>query len=219
MNSTSQSYQNLLIETQIFPCITTMALYAKAQKVLLEAHENYQKRSYRNRYCIGSHQGPLWLTVPLVKGKNNQQVITDVKISYDSPWASSHWKAIQTSYSKSAFFIHYKDSVRDILFSKPSHLFQLNLMAMNTLLDLLELDVQVGTTEHYNPLITDTHTFDARSMIHKSIFEKIHMEKYYQVYSASTGFIPHLSILDLLFHLGPESYSYLSNLSIEQGKL
>ncbi len=209
-----QSYQNLLIETQIFPPIATMGLFIHSNSLCIEACENYQKRSFRNRYHIGSHQGLLALSVPLLKGKNNQQLITEVAISYESPWPSVHWKAIQSSYGKSAYFIYYKDMIQELLFAKPRHLFQLNHTILQTLCKELEIEISIRETHEFAVNPTDPSILDFRSKMIPRELSRFSFPEYYQVYSSSSGFIPNLSILDLLFHLGPDSLGYLSELEM-----
>ncbi len=212
MPSSPQNYQNILIETQIFPPIETVSYCINKKAVIFEAHENYQKRSFRNRYQIGSHQGLLNLSVPLVKGKNNQQPILEVKISYDLNWPTIHWKALQSSYGKSAFFIYYKELIEAVLFSECTYLFDLNLKTWRFIESALQLHWEILLTEEYQ-LKAGHGIQDLRSRRKFSNSRMFTIPEYYQVFSASTGFLPNLSILDLIFHLGPEAYSYLHSLS------
>ena len=87
-----------LVEIQYLPPIPYMALFVQYDTVTIEAHENYQKGSYRNRAYILSPQDKQLLSVPLLKGKHQQMPITEVKIAYHMPWYSQHWHAIQTAY-------------------------------------------------------------------------------------------------------------------------
>ncbi|MBK9376774.1 MAG: WbqC family protein [Saprospiraceae bacterium] len=75
----SKDNQILLIESMLFPPVVVMSHISHYQTIVLEARENYQKKSYRNRFELGSVQGPISLSVPLVKGKHQQQVITETK--------------------------------------------------------------------------------------------------------------------------------------------
>ncbi len=199
---------NILIESQIFPPIQTIAYCIKTNNILFEASENYQKRSFRNRYQIGSHQGILELTIPLSKGKNDHQAITEVKISYDSDWPNIHWKAIQSSYGKSAYFIYYKDLIADVLFSNSNYLFEINLLSWKLIQGILQQDWNIQFTEQYSSQVTDD-ILDLRSKINLKNIRTLEIPEYYQVFSGTTGFIPQLSILDLIFHFGPEAYLYL----------
>lgn len=203
-----QSYAKLLIEAQLFPPVATILQFMQTPDILLEACEHYQKRSFRNRYWIGSHQGRLELSIPLCKGKNMRQNIRDVKISYAADWPGRHYKALQTSYGNAAFFLYYKDELNELLFSKPAFLFDFNLRCLEFINKQLKAGWSVSCTTHYSDSCTsDTH--DLRSAILPKTIASLPLRSYYQVYSAATGFLPQLSILDLLFHKGPESLSFL----------
>ncbi len=99
----------------LFPPVVVMSHISHYQTIVLEARENYQKKSYRNRFELGSVQGPISLSVPLVKGKHQQQVITETKICYSENWTRSHLRTIQSLYSNSAYYIHYIDEIKFIL--------------------------------------------------------------------------------------------------------
>lgn len=208
MDTFGQSYQNLLIESQIFPPIQVIAGFIKSKNILIEAQEHYQKRSFRNRYYIGSHQGRLALSVPLVKGKNNHQSITEVKISYQSAWPAIHWKALQSTYGKSAFFIYYKDLVKEVLFSDCSYLFELNNQSLSLVKQILQPAWEIQFTKQYQPS-PSAEILDVRNKFNLKNIESFSIPEYYQVFSSSTGFITQLSVLDCIFHLGPEALSYL----------
>jgi hypothetical protein len=211
MNLSGQSYQILLIESQIFPPVETLAHAIRYRTILFEVKENYQKRSFRNRYRIGSHSGLHELSVPLIKGKNNQMPVTDVRISYDSNWPRIHWKALQTSYGNSAYFIHYKDLVRDVIESECTYLLELNMLSWKLIREVYQMEWKFLITDEYKSLYDET-VLDLRNKINFRTLESHINPEYYQVFSTSTGFIPQLSILDVIFHLGPDGLMYLSAL-------
>jgi hypothetical protein len=210
MDISRQNYQNLIIETQIFPSIPVIAILLNTSEVIIESREHYQKRSFRNRYHIGSHQGMMELSVPLKKAKNNHQLITEVLISYDLDWPGQHWKAIQTSYGRAAYFLYYKDQVRELLFNNAVNLFDLNQASLKFIQDVLQFDLNLNCSIVYNK-ICDEKYLDLRSAFHLEFSRMYSGLPYYQVYSAQTDFIPGLSFLDLLFHKGPESFTFLQN--------
>jgi hypothetical protein len=207
-----QSYQKLIIESQLFPPIRTIAHFIKSEFIHIEAKENYQKRSFRNRYHIGTHQGLLELSVPLLKGKNNQLPITEVIISYDTNWPQIHWRAIQSSYGKSAYFIYYSDHIREVLFSGRDSLFELNKLSIEMTKQILQQEWKIKYTEEYKKQYLPS-VLDLRSKINLKNLASTSFPEYYQVYSAAAGFIPDLSILDLIFHLGPDAVGYMMKMT------
>lgn len=207
-----QNYRNILIETQIFPPIQTFASFIPYAEVCIEGQEHFQKRSFRNRYRIGSTQGPLDLSIPLLKGKNQQQNIQDVKISYASNWPLQHIRAIQSSYGKSAYFIYYKDLIFELLLNKEAYLFELNQKSLQLIAGLIPINLNLQVSKDFI-VPSDCTSLDLRNKIQVQSSETLILPTYYQVFSVKTGFISNLSILDLIFHQGPEAIYYLQQIS------
>lgn len=207
-----QNYPNILIESQIFPPIRAIAYFLQNPNVCIEAHEHYQKRSHRNRYRIGSTQGPLDLSIPLLKGKNQQQNIQDVKISYGCNWPMQHLRAIQSSYGKSAYFIYYKDLIFELLLKKEDYLFDLNWNSLQLIAGIIPIDLNLHKSEHYLAK-PDQAGLDLRNHFQFQTIDPVTLPSYYQVFAGKSGFISNLSILDLIFHQGPEAIYYLQQIS------
>jgi len=188
-----------------------MAYLLFCPNVCIEAFEHYQKRSFRNRYRIGSTQGLLELSIPLLKGKNQQQNIRDVKISYDSNWPAQHVKAIKSSYGKSAYFIYYKDILFELILKNEIYLFDFNWNALQLISNLIPINLSLQNSEKFQTTPDET-CFNLRNKIHLKSDLLTSYPPYYQVFSNKTGFISNLSILDLLFHQGPEAIYYLQQI-------
>jgi len=182
--------------------------YLDKDKILIEAHENYQKRSYRNRYFISGPNGIIQMSIPLVKGKNHRTPIRDVKISYDSRWPHQHIHTIKSCYGSAPYFIHYEDEIVPVLDKKFTFLLDLNLAMMQKFIILTGIKKDIEFTESY---IREYRQGDFRN--HYSIKNlESNAVKYPQVFEEKFGFISGLSILDLLFCTGPESKLYLSRM-------
>ncbi|MBK9221960.1 MAG: WbqC family protein [Saprospiraceae bacterium] len=213
MDINQQNYQNILIESQIFPPIQSIAYMVQSTNTLIEVHEHYQKRSFRNRYQIGSSQGRHELSIPLKKGKNHQMPIQEVQIAYDSNWQHNHIKAIQSSYGKSAYFIYYIEFVRELLFTDCYNLLELNFNSLKLISALIQFQIPFQRTSSFqkNP---EKEITDLRSMMLPGTIHQFKNPAYYQVYTGNTGFLQQLSVLDLIFHLGPEAVFYLQQMKI-----
>lgn len=203
--------QNILQESQIFGPIDIYSYYPGAKEVKLEASENYQKKSHRNRYKILGANGPIELSIPLIKGKNQKTNIKKVEIAYYESWYSNHIHSIQSAYGNAPYFIHYSDYIFDLLKSKEKFLYQLNLKALQMILGFLKIDVVITETEEFCKVPAGYR--DLRNMINKHNSSELKNRiPYLQVFEDKFGFVSGLSILDLLFNLGPESKMYLDKL-------
>jgi len=204
--------REVLLSTAYLPPIQYFTKIIRYERVLIEQHENYSKQSYRNRCMILGANGPLSLSVPVVKSPGGKQPVKDIKIDYATDWQKLHWKAIGSAYGKSAFYLYLHDDLKPFYFHKHTFLFDYNCKLLETLLALIGIRKNIGLTDEFcpDPVIAD----DFRESIHpKSRKQKndaaFMPERYYQVFGTKHGFLPNLSIIDLLFNEGSESFIYL----------
>lgn len=205
--------KHIVQEVQIFGPITSFLNYIVKPKVLhLEAHENYQKRSFRNKYRIAGPNGIVLESIPLVKGKNNGTMIKDVKISYETSWPNQHINSIKTCYGSAPYFLHYADEIFELISSREESLFNLNLASLQLMNKFMGLGLEIYLTESY--IFTYDNAIDIRNKISLKSQDMIEMG-YNQVFEEKFGFRSGLSILDLLFCLGPESRIWLEKNKLE----
>ena len=176
----------------------------------VDVGEHYVKRSYRNKCSILSANGVMALTVPLSRSSSDDADLThaamkDLKVSYDDNWRHVHWQSLVSAYNMSPFFEYYEDDIKPLFERKFDYLVDLNAEAMDIVNRLLMMDdVTINVSETYIP--AQTVELDLRNQITpKTHFDDFCQKEYYQVFSERYGFQPNLSILDLLFNLGPES--------------
>ena len=175
--------------TAYLPPLSWLAAARRCGGWLVEGHENYQKRSWRNRCRIVGANGPQTLTVPLVKGKNRQTPIREVRISYDEDWVRDHRRAIRAAYGRAPFFEHYAAGIFDVLGCRPPTLWELNHDLLSHLLERVGFPVRPRvTTTFRGPYPTDLGDPVA---------------PYPQVFEDRHGFVGGMSVLDGLFCLGP----------------
>ena len=196
-----------VFSTSFFPPIQYFSYFYSAKKVLIEAFENYQKKSYRNRCMICGANGIITLSVPVEKTNSTKQLIKDVRVAYHENWNENHWKTIISAYKSSPYFLYYEDDIRPIFTKKWNFLLDLNIAAIETVGNCLEVKTEIQLTEKYYPI--DYYENDFRELIHpkKDINEDKNFVpfEYRQVFGTKHGFMPNLSILDLLFNKGPET--------------
>lgn len=177
------------------------------ENIIFENAENFQKQSYRNRATIHSPNGKLDLTVPVIKGSKSHTKVKDVRISYDFQWQRMHLMGLQTSYRSSAYFEYYEDELIAFYEKKWDFLFDYNEEMLHVLLKLLKLKIEYKYTNEFEKSYTDYADF--RDIIHPKRDSKDKFKPYFQVFEDRNGFLPNLSIVDLLFSQGPQSLKYL----------
>ena len=229
----------MLLSTAYFPPIEYFALLAKYSVVYMEACENYQKQSYRNRCRILTSNGVEALNVPVVHENGTFSLpVKEIRVDYSTPWVLRKERAIESAYSSSPFFIYYRDALFDILDSHPATLWELNRRIIDFFCAKIGIAPQILETTEYLPSsaagmtgVADVTSAaaenasagatpaaslpdDLRNVIHpkrpNSIMHELGLERpYWQVFREKFGFIPGLSVMDLLFNEGPESISWL----------
>lgn len=205
----------ILVSQACFGPVQYFVHLGKASKATIEKHSNYQRQTYRNRYHILGANGPLTLSVPVEKGKTVKIKDSQIKIAYHSNWQANHWRSIVSAYNSSPFFQFYRDDIEPFFSKKYTYLFDFNLESTRLLCELLGIETEIVVSDDFlkNP---PYDVLDLREVIHpKKNFRKVDSTfipvPYKQVFDERHGFIPNLSILDLLFNKGPEALLVLNS--------
>ena len=211
-----------LLQTTYFGPVQWYQKLYRYDHCLIEQYDSYQKQTYRNRCVIATANGLQALTVPVEHTANSQQLIVnsqlvkDLRISDHNQWRRIHWNALQSAYSESPFFEYYADDIRPFYERKYEFLIDFNEEIRQKICELIDIHPEVEyTTEYLHPTAITHHPTpitDFREVIHAkhpqadADFES---RPYWQVFQHRYGFQPNLSILDLLFCMGPEAIFYL----------
>jgi len=189
--------------------------YFSGSHILVEQYDSYQKQTYRNRCDIYGANGPLSLVVPVKHLKGKRLKVKDVKIDYATDWRRLHWKGIESAYNSSPYFEYYRDIFEP--YYKKEYLFLIDLCIH------LNEEVLKILGIHDSPVLTHDFIFpgkgegieDLRDLIHPKkeylADEGFRIVEYSQVFNQAHGFIPNLSILDLIFNMGPEASGLLDS--------
>lgn len=199
-----------LIHPSYFPNITTFS-YILHHPICWEVHDNYQKQTFRNRTYISNDRGKHILSIPIIHvGKaNGRQKYEDVLIDNSYPWQRQHWRTLQTAYRTSPYFEFYEDDIKH-LYNKPyEKLLEFNLKTIETIFECLQMEMPLTKSPHFEVKPEDNEDF--RFLISAKLKHQLNIEPYIQVFGDRHGFIPNLSILDLLFNLGPNTIDYLNH--------
>ena len=196
----------VLLSTTYFGPIQWYQKLYRAEHVVIEQWESFQKQTYRNRCLIATTQGIQALTVPVVRGETS--LMKDIRISDHGNWRHLHWNALQSAYGESPFFEYYQDDIRPFFTQRWDYLFDFNEAIRQKMCELIDISPQVSLTGSFQPKAD--HDFrEAINPKHPAPDADFESRPYYQVYQQKHGFLPNLSILDLLMNTGPESILYL----------
>lgn len=206
-----------VFSTAYFPSVAMMAAmmqYAQDGHILIEQMETFPKQTHRNRTIIITANGAMPLSVPVVRTNGNHTFTKDIAISYTERWNLIHWRAIESAYNASPFFLYYRDDVEKIIMQRYKRLLDLNLTILTFLAKKLKKEWDISYTIDYQR--SDNYLVDFRDRYSYKHPETLPtLEKYHQVFEDRMPFNPNVSILDLLFNKGPETATYLLRQIIE----
>ena len=192
-----------------FPNITFWASVSGCDTLYLDTKEHFQKMTYHNRYCITGSNGMIQLSIPVVGGRNQRAPMDETNIFNDTKWQQQHWRTITSVYKRSPYFEYYERELQ-LLFSTPYPLLaDFNLATLHWLKQQLKLSfAEILTTEYIKQ--HEGAAYDLRNMKPAQNKNKNNFPSYYQLFSERNGFLPNLSILDLLFSEGPYAMAWIN---------
>jgi len=202
----------ILIHPTYFPNVAHFSAMAQAKHVIWELEDNFVKQTYRNRTYIYGANGKMLLNIPVIYSQKNRQKYKDVKIFNEEKWQLHHWKSLLSAYRTSPFFEYYEDDLKPLFFEETEYLMDFNLKCFEIVCDCLQLGLSVSKTSSFEKKINDT--LDLRHLVNAKKETSQNFDAYTQVFANKNGFIPNLSILDLLFNEGPNTLNYLESQSI-----
>ena len=190
-----------IFPTAYLPSIEYVSLFLKTENASIELFETYQKQSCRTRTNVMTANGIQTLTIPVIKTNGNHTLTKDIEISYKESWQQIHLRCLESAYRKSAYFDYYFPYFEKIYKQKFNTLIELNDFCLKTILKILKVKKDFSYTTDFEKI---TNENDYRISLSKGT-NKIEIKPYYQVFADRHGFIPNLSIVDLLFNEGPNS--------------
>ncbi len=209
--------QSTILSTAYFAPVQWFQKLNRSVHCYIECHDHYVKQTYRNRCIIATTNGPQALTIPIERPEGRRADKTpmrDIRISDHGAWRHLHWNALQSAYGESPFFEFYADDLRPFFEKRWEFLIDFNTEITYKMCELLDIQPHIELTTQYEPIPQEEALArqDYRDIIrpkHPGDDPTFTPERYYQVYQQKWGFLPNLSILDLLFNEGNESVFYL----------
>ena len=199
----------IILPTSYFGPVPYYSILVKSDDYVLEKHENFIKQTVRSRCIINSSSGKLNLSIPRIRKNSSKTKIKDIRICYNEPWQKIHLRSIITCYNSSPFFDYYKEKISKIFDVKEKFLIDFSLKSHLLVMDFLKLNQNINYTKVFENI---TNSTDYRNYVFCSKEDY----KYDQVYFTKNDFIKDLSVLDLIFNLGPESIDFLKKIDNNQ---
>lgn len=208
----------VLLSTAYLPPISWMAVAIQLKDFSIEIHESYPKQTFRNRCNIATSAGILPLSIPVKRTNGNHTKTGDISIDNSNNWQLLHWRSMVTAYSKSPYFLYYRDLFEPVYNEKFDLLIDFNsklLKKLYTALNISTKEINSTTEYQFKPEGQDLrNSFNPKRNPYQTILAE--MPRYIQVFEEIHNFVPDLSIIDLLFNLGPDSYQYLNEAKLLQ---
>lgn len=204
----------VLLHPSYFGPISQWVAFVKAEKVIFENDDNYQKQTYRNRMYIYDANGRLSLNIPIKHSSalglrtKGRQKYRDIQIENSFKWQTRHWRAFKASYQTSPFFEFYEDELYPLYEKDFKFLMDFNYKCMEFVAEALQIDLEFEKTSEY--ILKPSHQKDLRKLVNakNNTFTNA---PYTQVFESKAGFLPDLCILDLLFNEGNAALAYLES--------
>lgn len=206
---TNKFYHNMryYIDLQLFPCIDFFKILKREINMQINIYERFRKMSFHNRYVVAGANGIVNLTIPIRGGREQKRLITDVEIDDTSDWQKKHWRTLVSGYAKAPFFDYYSEEIKALIFNEEKSLANFNIFILEKLLNWLNINIV-----NYNSSSEQAFSREFHNTLLPRNFQKNNLDwkpKYAQVFEDRIGFQPNLSVIDLLFNVGPASSGLL----------
>jgi hypothetical protein len=204
--------QRAIVNTAYLAPVQYYSKFLQYDDIYIEQFDSYSKQTYRNRCRILGANGPLNLTIPVVKESGKKIQTKDIRIDYATEWQKNHWRSIFSAYNSSPFFEFFAVDFAPLYEKKETFLIDFNHKLHQIISDHIELDQEPKYTstfekafdgDDYRNIITPKKPYQQ----HDPSFNPV---EYTQTFDEKFDFISNLSIIDLLFNKGPESEEVLT---------
>ena len=211
-NKGLDTQETALLSSTYFGPVQWYQKLFRYHRCVIEQYDNFIKQTYRNRCVIAATQGTQVLSIPVEPARNacGKMLMRDTMISDHGNWRHLHWNALASAYGESPFFVYYEDDLRPFFEKKWKYLLDFNMEITAKMCELLDISPSIELSEGYTHAeeLTESATCDFRDAIrpkHPLPDNDFNPQPYYQVFRLKHGFLPNLSILDLLFNEGNEA--------------
>jgi WbqC-like protein family len=207
-------------------------LIGRCDEYVIFDRAQYVKRHWHNRNRIKTAAGPKWITIPVISKGRYEQPIDEVEI--EKPWAEKHWRALELAYRRAPFFEALAPTVRNWYerADREKRLTAINVLLLREIASLLGIGTRIIRDTAYPVQGAKTERLldiaraagadrylsgpSAKAYFDEAMFaaagitvEWMSYEGYPEYPQLHGAFEPNVSVLDLLFNLGPDAARYL----------
>lgn len=203
---------DLIIESQYFPPVTLFKKSISFSNVKIDIYEPWRKMSFRNRCVVVGSNGIINLSIPVLDGREQKKLLKDVWIDNRKPWQSQHWKTITSCYKRSPWFDFFEPELAKLYRQPVDLLSDWNFTCLGWVIGKLGLSISVDDMPIDGSVQPGSEMVDWRNKLTPKSVQTDFPDpvRYHQVFEERIGFIPHLSILDLLFCEGKNARRILT---------
>ncbi len=221
-----------ILQSNYVPWKGYFDLMRSVDEFILYDDVQYTRRDWRNRNRFKSPAGVRWLTIPVhVKGRYHQRI--DETVVSDRGWAETHWSTLKNWYGRTPFFELYRPALEEVYLGiDESHLSLVNRRFLELLAGLLGIATPITWSTEYAARGSKTERLlslcqaaeatsylsgpAARDYLDEDRFHAEDIEVKWMSYAGyptydqiHPPFDHHVSVLDLLFHVGTMAPDYL----------
>jgi hypothetical protein len=183
-----------------FGCLSYYHVLAQHEQIVFDSTAAFSKMSFKNRMVIATAQGPLHLTIPVIGGRDQKTPMNEIRIAYDSPWKSQHFKAISINYKRAPYFEYYVDSLKALYDEDYTYLNDFLLATQHWTKQQLKAKWLIKTSIEQININVETKWMDS---IKPNNFQTEGKQfEYQQVFDDRIGFIQNSCIIDAIFAMG-----------------
>jgi hypothetical protein len=227
----------VIMQPGYIPWLGFFELMDQADTFILYDNVQFDSGGWRNRNKIKTAQGPQWLTVPVLRPFGLKTKINQIVISRSLGWKKKHLASLRQNYSRSPWFNRYYPAIENIIIEAGDSLIDLVMALIVHISKEMGLERQIFLSsqlgdshdDRIGRLIKLIKTMEGNRFYEpagglrylkdkeKEVFEQSGITLDFQsfnhpVYAQQYGpFLPNLSILDLLFNVGPDSLAVIRN--------
>lgn len=202
----------LVVESQYFPSVILFKKSIDFLDINFDLYEPWRKMSFRNRCVVVGSNGPINLSIPVLEGREQKKLLKEVMIDNRKPWQAQHWKTIVSCYNRSPWFSFFEPELDALFRTRVNLLSDWNQTCFEWVTKKLGIDIHIDNSQYVPGDNGAGEVVDWRNKLMPKTLQHEFPEpvRYHQVFEDRIGFIPHVSVLDLLFCEGKNARQILA---------